>query len=523
MKYVNYAKVLLLTVLVVVGIGVTHRALAQGGPGDPRVPSWMAPVWRQSLHAPMFNGVFREKLPPAVIPQTLSTPDPTGIVTTYQPAGATITSQNAFFQSLGTNKRTCFTCHQPRSGWSITPRAATSQFLATNGMDPLFSPVDGANCPDLGASARTLGEKALASSQLLTKGDIRVFLPVPANAQYQVRVLRDPYGCEKSSIYGLPTGVISIYRRVLNSTNLAMNGQFGATHSVIVPEGTIMWDGREPTLEQQFLDATLGHAQAAVAPTDEQIAQGVAFETGIFTAQSFDRSAQSLTASGATGGPVALSKDVPIVSSAGLEGMTLYDSWATVTSAAQASIKRGQDIYNNRQFVVSGIAGLNDTRGNPTTGTCAGCHSNQNVGNAVNAGGKHLGIGDNSSADQSGNQTSATVLPPAPDQPLFSFLCPRDANGNSIIPFFSNPVKIGGITYDDFQTSDPGMGLITGNCADLGKFKVPRLRGLAARAPYFHGGNAASLTDVVEFYNKRLNLGLTQQEKQDLINFLNTL
>ena len=80
-----------------------------------------------------------------------------------------------------------------------------------------------------------------------------------------------------------------------------------------------------------------------------------------------------------------------------------------------------------------------------------------------------------------------------------------------------------GIIYDEYQTTDPGMGLITGKCADLGKFKVPRLNGLAARAPYFHNGNADTLQDLVEFYNTRFNIQLSEQEKQDLINFLNSL
>jgi cytochrome c peroxidase len=91
------------------------------------------------------------------------------------------------------------------------------------------------------------------------------------------------------------------------------------------------------------------------------------------------------------------------------------------------------------------------------------------------------------------------------------------------IPFFSNPVTVNGATFDELQTTDPGMGLITGKCADLGKFKVPRLNGLAARAPYFHNGNAATLQQLVEFYNARFNMSLSSQEKQDLINFLNSL
>jgi cytochrome c peroxidase len=71
--------------------------------------------------------------------------------------------------------------------------------------------------------------------------------------------------------------------------------------------------------------------------------------------------------------------------------------------------------------------------------------------------------------------------------------------------------------------TDPGRALITGNCADIGKVKGPILRGLTARAPYFHNGSAATLLDVVNFYDQRFNIGFTQQQKQDLVNFLNTL
>jgi cytochrome c peroxidase len=54
-------------------------------------------------------------------------------------------------------------------------------------------------------------------------------------------------------------------------------------------------------------------------------------------------------------------------------------------------------------------------------------------------------------------------------------------------------------------------------------WKGPVLRGLAARAPYFHNGFAASLDDVVTFYNDRFNMQLTGQEKADLVAFLKTL
>ena len=49
--------------------------------------------------------------------------------------------------------------------------------------------------------------------------------------------------------------------------------------------------------------------------------------------------------------------------------------------------------------------------------------------------------------------------------------------------------------------------MITGKWADIGRFKGPILRALAARAPYFHNGSAATLEEVVEFYVKPLQSG----------------
>jgi cytochrome c peroxidase len=90
-----------------------------------------------------------------------------------------------------------------------------------------------------------------------------------------------------------------------------------------------------------------------------------------------------------------------------------------------------------------------------------------------------------------------------PDLPLFTLECP--ATGQVV------------------QTTDPGRALITGKCVDIGKVKGPILRGLSARAPYFHNGAAATLRDVVEFYNTRFQLQLTPQDMDDVVAFLQAL
>jgi len=78
-------------------------------------------------------------------------------------------------------------------------------------------------------------------------------------------------------------------------------------------------------------------------------------------------------------------------------------------------------------------------------------------------------------------------------------------------------------TGEVVKTTDPARALVTGKGRDIGKVKVPTLRGPAARAPYFHAGSAATLPDVVEFYDRRFQLGLTGQERADLVAFLRSL
>ena len=78
-------------------------------------------------------------------------------------------------------------------------------------------------------------------------------------------------------------------------------------------------------------------------------------------------------------------------------------------------------------------------------------------------------------------------------------------------------------TGEVVQTTDPGRAMVTGKWRDVGKFKGPILRALAARPPYFHDGSAATLEDVVAFYDTRFNLRLTDAEKADLAAFLRAL
>jgi cytochrome c peroxidase len=519
-----------------------HFAKAQSSPNGNKKPGWLASTYSQALHSPL--PITKQSLEenagsiiPEIFPIDQKDTDPTGVIETLNTAGPTVTAHNAFFQSLGSNGRSCNSCHQPSSGMTISVDNIRTRYLATRAKDPLFAPVDGANCPDAVAASDTrqspygnllghgpdgflaISDPRNPRSLLLNRGVIRIFLPYPPkNAdgqaivpEFSLEVLRDPTGCLINKNFGLtsPTPVLSVYRRPLITGNLKFVTTIDPTTGTPLPNdpftglpesGNIMWDGREPTLESQATNATLIHAQALQPPTAQQVAEMVQFENSIFSAQSFDFAAHSLTALGATGGPVNLSA-VPAGQNIPFDE---YSNWASLShngerAAQRESVARGEAIFNTRTFTISNVTGLNDVPGigNNIPGTCSSCH-------ATKAGTIAIAQGE---IDQGTTGTDPAALP-APDLPLLKLTCPAGSR-----PF-------GGTTV---LTHDLGRALLTGKCVDIGKIKIPQLRGLAARAPYFHDGSAANLREVIEFYDRRFSIGFTDQETQDLINFLRTL
>jgi cytochrome c peroxidase len=524
--------------------GFALAPLTASAQPHPPIPAWAKAAIKQAQATPPPSIIFDEGDIPSFLPQDEFDIDEAGNVETYMPNNPNgfVTQGNAFFTANGitANGRSCITCHQPPTGWSVTPFNLQERFVSTGGTDPVFDAVDGMGCPSEAAGATTLAQKAAASRLLLNKGLFRIFLPVPTTVtcappspkgctsggpvQFTVRTVYDPYGCENSRTYGLGanTPVISVYRRPLPSTNLRF---------VTNAKGNIMWDGREPTLESQASDATQVHGQATNPPTTAQIDQMVEFEGGdatlpgggVFTAQTDYVPTGDLTSNGVTGGPVPLVTDpTGVKGDPGLPNnstFTMYEPWSLLTATdffdlQRESVARGEDIFNNFQFTISGVAGLNDVsrhaqpNGGPlTTGSCAECH-NQTYSGSDTAGGAEHNIGLN------GDHPDAA--PPTDDLPLFALTCTTGT--------YETATGIQTVTAPTtFYTTDPGAATITGLCFDIGKIKVPVLRGLAARAPYFHNGSAQSLLDVVNFYNTRFSIGFTDQQKLDLVNFLETL
>jgi cytochrome c peroxidase len=161
----------------------------------------------------------------AIIPNLQPFRDATGYVATYN-IGGDIDKSNPFFQSLGTNGRTCETCHQADQAFSMSAQKIQQRFVLSQGKDPLFAPVDGADCP-----TDQQGNPA-SHSLLLTHGLIRVGLTMPVNPEFSLKVIHDPYGCAITQDPKTGQLIVSVYRRPLPSTNLNFLS-------------TIMFDGRE--------------------------------------------------------------------------------------------------------------------------------------------------------------------------------------------------------------------------------------------------------------------------------------
>lgn len=455
------------------------------------------------VFAAMFCAAFCVSSAGQSLPNNLPLPDSSGWLSTYSTAG-NIDLANPFFQSLGTNGRSCVTCHAPTDAWTITPLDVKLRFLLTGGTEPIFRTVDGANCPS--ADVSTVQARKSAYSQLLSKGLLRISIGVPDGAHYVITSVQDPYNCPETT-----TTQPAMYRRPLPATNLPFLS-------------AVMWDGRESvagavsgksldltqSLTNQAKDATMGHAQASTPPTSTQLAQIVAFETAMSTAQLIDRDAGSLTSAGALGGAVNLSAQpfyIGINDALGGDPngnafnpnvFSLYNSWANPkgrdeVSPHRQSVARGQVLFNTLPLKITGVGGLNDALNQPVImGTCTTCHDSPNVGNHSYS--VPLAIG-----------TTAYPAMPALDiagLPVYTIQCD---DGTQV------------------RVTDPGRALISGQCADIGKVKGPVLRGLAGRAPYFHNGAAANLDAVVEFYNQRFNLNLSAQQEADLVAFLQTL
>jgi hypothetical protein len=452
--------------------------------------------------------------------------------------GAVATADHPFFEAIGGNGRACVTCHQPADAMSLSVETIKRRWDETNGRDPLFTAIDGMNCPHL-----PQGDPA-SHSLLLDRGLIRVFLPWPPRAhdggviepEFGMEVVRDPTGCNTHPEYGLTSAepTISVYRRPRPAINLryvtsagfgvsAFVGKNGSLALVDPETGrpvnmNLMADAREATLKTQAQSAAATHLERDSPLTANQLAAIDRFERQLYGAQIESTGAGRLDE---PGGPPALGPAAMAASRDGVLGnntsnyvFPLDDVWSNHADSDEgqdsfrASVARGHDAFFFRTFWIRDSMYINSVGlGNPIKRTCSTCHGMHMTAMDVANGWMDLGTTNLPWAKE------APVSPWATrenEMPLFKLTCRKDLPPH---PFLGREI----------YTQDPGRALITGKCDDIGAIVIQQFRGLAARAPYFSNGSAASLREVIDYYDRRYNIQYSEQEKRDLANFLGVL
>jgi cytochrome c peroxidase len=397
------------------------------------------------------------------LPNNLPLINPGGAAATFSTRGR-VDLTTPFHQPLGTNGRECGTCHLPGSGWSLTPADAKLFFLLTSGNHPLFRTPE-ANNPTMDVS--TVQARKVAYSMLLDKAVFRRTFNIPATAEFEVTAVDDPYGVATT------TG-LSVFRRPLATTNLHLiNGVAWENRT-----GAANGDTHAGLISQARGNVT-GAQQGTMAPPIEVLEEIVSWETSLATAQLVAFGVGRLDRCGAQGGPEALSAQARVIGP-----FTIYDAWAGLAAGTcgdwhsnkrRAQIALGQQLFN--------------TAVNASGGRCIGCHNVANNGTNFNGTLFDVGV-------SAGSRRTA-------DLPLYTL---RNKT-----------------TGELRQSTDPGRAMISGRWSDVDRFKAPTLRGLAARAPYFHNGMAATLLDVVRHYEAAQGFNFSEEEEAALVAFMKAL
>ena len=327
-------------------------------------------------------------------------------------------------------------------------------FDETDGTDPVFHPLDANNPDALLAGPNTPEARLAAYSMLLSRGVFRRGGAPLATRDANGNLIRqwDLIAVDDPHGYANLNRLVH-WRRSMPTINFA------------VGSATVNWDGgnsvgtdQRAGLVNQARRNVTGGQQGSPA-SDEVINNIVDFEASLSTAQVLVHGVGRLDSDGARGGPGALAA---MMKTPGR--FDLFDAWANHENPRRAQIARGQELFNNP---------------NRSGRSCSACHNSANSGTNIN--GAFFDV------------RTASAEARTPDLPLYKF---------------QNRT-----TWETRELTDAGRGNVTGAWNDLGRFKTPSMRGLAARAPYFHNGIAPTLESVVRHYETHVGFIFTDDER----------
>jgi hypothetical protein len=136
--------------------------------------------------------------PPTFLPNLFPFSNPHGVLKTFNESGK-LDLTGPFFQSLGTNGRSCATCHQASDAWSVSAAHVAKRFEETHGLDPIFRTNDGSNCDhDIDTSSvegRRQAYSLLTSRGLICRSLLMPSLTWSASATPTSAMTPRPYPC----------------------------------------------------------------------------------------------------------------------------------------------------------------------------------------------------------------------------------------------------------------------------------------------------------------------------------------
>ena len=272
----------------------------------------------------------------------------------------------------------------------------------------------------------------------------------------------------------LPEGVAAPKERPQRNSPTVVNAMFNATQ---------FWDGRAPTLEEQAKLPILNPIEMGQKSADDVVARvrripeyAQAFPKVFGREVTYDDIAAAIAAFERT----EYAGDAP------------FDRYlAGDEKAIDPAAKRGWLLFNGR-------------------GRCSNCHA------------------------------FSTVSPLFSDQKFHNIgIAAHKTDFIDLARKAAGMVRGGDLKQIDelaIQThfSELGRFLVTKQANDIGAFKTPGLRNVAATAPYMHDGSLATLWDVMDHYNKggvpnpnldggMQRLGLTEAEIDDMVAFMQSL
>ncbi len=91
------------------------------------------------------------------------------------------------------------------------------------------------------------------------------------------------------------------------------------------------------------------------------------------------------------------------------------------------------------------------------------------------------------------------------------------------MPADAGELKTDVTEYRLHEPAETGMDALHAERSATGLYRTTPLRGLQDHPPYFHDGSAATLEDVVEHYDQALELGIGDEDRADLVQYLRSL